>query len=279
MDKSLIKFAPYLKRWNLKIDGSEIIRKTSSLLPVQRDGVLLILKVSSREDDLRGYALLESWVGRGCVNVYEHDGPAALMERAPDGTGLYTLTDTENGDDEASRILCKTLKTLHSNKIAPCCNKLLPLSEWFRDLERHAEQFGGIFPVCRSYARNLLSSQRDVVPLHGDLNHGNVLNFGGQRGWLAIDPVALLGESGFDYGVLFSNPELCVPDIRARFQRQLAVVLQVKQQDPHRLLMWVAAQAGLSAIWFCLDGEPEMAKRGVAVANIAHNELAQNCSA
>lgn len=40
--------------------------------------------------------------------------------------------------------------------------------------------------------------------------------------------------------------------------------------------MWVAAQAGLSAIWFCLEGEPEMAERGVVVANIAHNELAQN---
>lgn len=274
-----MKFAPYLKRWSLKIDGSEIIRKTSSLLPVQRDRVPLILKVSSREDDLRGYALLESWSGRGCVNVFEHDGPAALMERAPDGIGLYALTDTEKGDDEASRILCKTLKMLHSNKNTACRDKLLPLSEWFRDLENHAEQFGGILPVCRSYARSLLSSQEDVVPLHGDLNHGNVLNFGEQRGWLAIDPVALLGESGFDYGVLFSNPELCVPDIQTRFHRQLAVVLQITQEDPHRLLMWLAAQAGLSAIWFCLDGEPEMAERGIAVANIAHNELAQNYSA
>ena len=274
MDTSLTPFVPYLERWNLEVDGSVITRKTSSLLPVHRDGIPLILKVSQREDDVRGYALLDSWAGRGCVRVLQHDGAAALMERAPDGTGLYALTGTEEGDDEASRILCATLKTLHTNQNTNYPEQLIPLFVWFRDLEANADTYGGIFPMCRSYARSLLSSQQEVIPLHGDLNHGNVLNFGEQRGWLAIDPVALLGESGFEYGVLFSNPELRTPCIQSRFHRQLAVVLQVTQQEPRRLLMWIAAQAGLSAIWFCLDGEPDMAERGMTVAAIAHNALA-----
>jgi aminoglycoside/hydroxyurea antibiotic resistance kinase len=41
--------------------------------------------------------------------------------------------------------------------------------------------------------------------LHGDLHHGNVLDFG-LRGWLAIDPKGLLGERGFDFANIFTNP-------------------------------------------------------------------------
>jgi streptomycin 6-kinase len=39
----------------------------------------------------------------------------------------------------------------------------------------------------------LLTTQREKVVLHGDMHHGNVLNFG-SRGWLAIDPKGLIGE-------------------------------------------------------------------------------------
>lgn len=34
-----------------------------------------------------------------------------------------------------------------------------------------------------------------MVTLHGDLHHGNVLDFGAS-GWLAIDPKGLKGERG-----------------------------------------------------------------------------------
>lgn len=45
-----------------------------------------------------------------------------------------------------------------------------------------------------------------MAVLHGDLHHGNVLDFG-PLGWLAIDPKGLHGESGFDYANILSNPD------------------------------------------------------------------------
>ena len=44
-----------------------------------------------------------------------------------------------------------------------------------------------------SSIRKLLAEPREVCALHGDLHHDNVLDFG-PRGWLAIDPHALVGE-------------------------------------------------------------------------------------
>jgi streptomycin 6-kinase len=62
----------------------------------------------------------------------------------------------------------------------------------------------------QSVANVLLSSPQDEVVLHGDLHHGNILDFG-TRGWLAIDPKGLLGERGFDYANIFTNPDLAEP--------------------------------------------------------------------
>lgn len=43
-----------------------------------------------------------------------------------------------------------------------------------------------------------MADPHDVVVLHGDIHHGNVLD-GGERGWRAIDPKGLLGERTFDF--------------------------------------------------------------------------------
>jgi len=40
------------------------------------------------------------------------------------------------------------------------------------------ETLGGILRVSAPVASNLLTTQRDTVVLHGDMHHGNVLNFG-----------------------------------------------------------------------------------------------------
>jgi streptomycin 6-kinase len=63
------------------------------------------------------------------------------------------------------------------------------------------------------------------VPLHGDIQHGNILDFG-SRGWLAIDPKGLIGERSFDYANLFCNPEAAVALAPRRLARQVDVVAE-----------------------------------------------------
>jgi streptomycin 6-kinase len=64
---------------------------------------------------------------------------------------------------------------------------------------------GGILRIAAETAADLLATQRDVVVLHGDMHHENILKFS-SRGWLAIDPKGLVGERGFDYANIFCKP-------------------------------------------------------------------------
>ena len=124
---------------------------------------------------------------------------------------------------------------------------LVPLTPWFKDLWPAVEKHGGILVLAAATARELLAHPQDVVVLHGDIHHDNVLDFGA-RGWLAIDPKGLIGERGFDYANLFCNPEtdiaITAPD---RFRRRLGIVTEASGITRERLLQWILAWAGLIA--------------------------------
>jgi streptomycin 6-kinase len=110
-------------------------------------------------------------------------------------------------------------------------------------------------------------TQRDVMVLHGDIHHGNVLDFG-QRGWLVIDPKGLCGERCFDYANLFCNPTI---ETAGRLARRVELVAESAALDRSRLLRWIVAWAGLSASWLLDEGLcPE---RHLKVAALAAAEL------
>jgi streptomycin 6-kinase len=160
------------------------------------------------------------WVG--AARVIEHDDDAILLERA---TGNRSLTDmAEHGaDDEASRIICDVVAALHAPRTSPPPD-LIPLSNWFQALM--AAPKGEILDRSAETARMLLTDPRDVVPLHGDIHHGNNPDFG-DRGWLAIDPKRLKGERGFDYANVFCNPKHPDPTAPGRLARQVEVVARL----------------------------------------------------
>ena len=117
---------------------------------------------------------------------------------------------------------------------------------------------GGLLGRADIIARQLLAEPRDVLVLHGDLHHDNVLDFG-ERGWLAIYPRCLRGERGFDYANIFTNPDMADPSqpvaIRPEhFARRLAMVTARSGVPRHRLLQWILAWTGLSAAWLIADG-------------------------
>jgi streptomycin 6-kinase len=92
----------------------------------------------------------------------------------------------------------------------------------------------------------------DVVVMHGDMHHGNVLGFE-SRGWLAIDPKGLIGERAFDYANIFCNPDDETATMLGRLARQIDVVAKAADLAPNRLLSWVLAWAGLSAAFSLED--------------------------
>lgn len=261
-------FEDYLERWALQPAGQAIVTPGSRLLPVLHNGQPAMLKIADCAEELAGAKLMVWWNGRGAARVLQHDDHAMLLEYA---TGKASLTQwaRRNRDDRASATICETLARLHQPRDNPP-EGLLSLDIWFRDLTTPEVAHGGILAYCADTARSLLDSEQDIVVLHGDAHHGNILDFG-TRGWLAIDPKFLKGERTFDYANIFPNPDAAVALEPGRLARQARLVSEFAGLDHQRLLRWIVAWAGLSAIWYQQDGM--IARTPLAVARLAAAEL------
>ena len=264
----LESFAPYLALWKLMPDGTPLRTTASCLLPVSRGGEPAMLKIALSVEEARGGRLMGWWEGKGAARVLAHDGNALLLERAEGSRSLASMARS-GADETACRILCRTVATLHATR-KPAPSGLVPLEDWFEGLASAAVTLGGIFTTAHATARELLSSREGVIPLHGDIHHDNVLDFG-ERGWLAIDPKGLIGEHGFDYANIFCNPDLPTATDAGHFARRVAIVADEARLDRRRLLQWILAWGALSASWSLedgLNGDTALAVAKLAAAKI-----------
>jgi streptomycin 6-kinase len=230
-----------------------------------------MLKVATEPEERRGAETMTWWDGGGAAHVLAHEGDALLMERAEGSTSLEMMARSDR-DDEATRIICGVAAKLHAPRMRALPSSLVPLPEWFAALEPVAARHRGILEQAAATARHLLAAPRDIVVLHGDIHHGNILDFGPQ-GWLAIDPKGLLGERTFDFVNILRNPDAQVALAPGRFSRQVTVVADAAGLDRTRLLQWTVAFTGLSAAWILGDGDqPDL---DLAVAGLAAAELGQ----
>lgn len=185
-------FQRYLREWHLVADGAEILTRTAKLLPVRHRDRPAILRVALTAEAAEGASVMSWWQGRGAARVYAADDIALLLERATGPRNLLAMS--QGGEDiEATRILCDVIGELHVPRREPL-PKLKSLADWFEPLCGSA-QLDDQLARAASVARRLLAEPRDVVALHGDVHHENVLDFGA-RGWLAIDPKGLWASEG-----------------------------------------------------------------------------------
>jgi streptomycin 6-kinase len=264
-----LSFAEWLDRWNLIPDGDPIVTRTGRLLPVLRAGEPAILKISIEDEERWGAGLMNWWDGEGAARVLALEGEAVLLERAVGGSSLGDMA-CRGRDDQATRIICRVAARLHAPRQRPL-PELVTLPRWFAQLEPAAAKYGGVLRRAATVARYLLAEQRDVTVLHGDLHHGNVLDFG-RRGWLAIDPKRLHGERTFDFVNILRNPNAEVALSPARFDRQVSVIARAAGLDRARLLEWSLAFTGLSAAWSLDRGDD--AALDLALAKLAEAKLA-----
>jgi streptomycin 6-kinase len=248
-DETAHLFAAHLDRWSLLPDGEPIVTRSGRLLPVRQHGEPAMLKVATETEETFGGLLMVWWDGDGAARVLAHDNDALLLERATSGRTLSHLVRSGQ-DDEASRIACRVIDRLHAPRSIPLPD-LVPLTQWFRELTEPAQD--GLLGRAKDEALALLASQTSIRPLHGDIHHDNILDFGA-RGWLVIDPKRLIGDRYFDYLNLFCNPDLGSATDPNTFARRLAIVVETARLDRTRLLQWLVAWCGLSAVWVLNDG-------------------------
>ncbi|MFT8803365.1 MAG: aminoglycoside phosphotransferase family protein [Gluconobacter cerinus] len=256
----------YMSRWHLAADGAPVRTASSYLVPVTRGGSPAMLKVTSDPDERRGNHLMRLWDGQGAAAVLEHDRDALLLERAVTGRTLADLVYA-GLDDEATRNLCETAGLLHSASLLQQ-EKMRSLRSWFAELLEPPPNSAEWLKDCAGQAHRLLSDPQEQLPLHGDLHHDNVLDFGA-RGWRAIDPKGLYGERAADFAALFLNPDLA--DSKRpyaispqRFGHRIRLVSSHAGIEPVRLLRWIHAWSGLSAVWFIKDGIAPETQRTIA---------------
>jgi streptomycin 6-kinase len=187
-------FDHYLKIWCLTPVGAPIVTHTSQLLPVLHKNQPAMLKVTEDPDEKHGHLLMRWWAGDGAAHVLAHGDGAVLLERATGPGSLVTLAN-EGQDQEATRIICDVARHLHAPR-GDLPSGLMPLTTWFEPLAPTAQAQGGTLVQAAAAAARLLASQREIVPLHADLHHENILDFG-EWGWLAIDPKRVDRRTGF----------------------------------------------------------------------------------
>ncbi|KER73200.1 3'-kinase [Burkholderia cepacia] len=244
-------FDRYLGLWGLAPDGNPILTASGGLLPVVWQSRPAMLKIATCDEERRGNALMTWWNGQGAAQVWQHDGDAVLLERAQPVPTLAGFS-ASGRDDDAMRIACDVVARLHAHRV-PEPPSVVPLHDWFRALLSDTSG-SDVLHRSATVARQLLAAPSvDEVVLHGDIHHGNILHFS-ERGWLAIDPKGLRGDRAFDYANLFCNPSHDIAVDPMRFERRVALVVNAAQLDRHRLLQWILAWSGLSAVWLMEDG-------------------------
>lgn len=261
-------FHEHIGLWDLVPDGPPLQTVSSDLLPVRRKGAPAILKIARVAEERRGNRVMAWWDGRGAAPVLGQDDRALLMARAQ-GEGSLARMARVGDDHQASGILCRAAARLHACEGRPPF-KLVQLADWFGPLTCQNGGHDGAIGRAAAAAQELLESEREIVVLHGDLHHGNVLDFG-ELGWLAIDPKGLLGERTFDFVNILRNPNPLLAVAPERLAQQASLLASQANLDRRRLLQWLLAFSGLSAVWLLEDGDD--ADFDLAMAAIVTAEL------
>ena len=239
----------YMDRWAIGQSGDMVITPSSWLVSGRWHDRNVMLKVARVAEEARGGRVLAWWAGCATAEVHEVNDQAVLMDLASGKRTLTAMCQTGR-DDETTSILCETIASLHGvpdKSSAP--SDLVPLPLWFQDLiaPPDVKPHAGKIERAATMAQELLeaSTAETQVVLHGDVHHGNVLDF--NECWRAIDPKGLFGHRAFDYANIFCNPSTDVA--LKNFHRRLAIVSEHSGLDIDTVRSCVIAWCALSAVW------------------------------
>ncbi len=222
------------------------------------NGNRVVLKISkTTSDEWNSGEVLRAFQGAGAVRVLESADGAVLLEQLDPATELVELV-REGRDEEATAICAQVIGRLARHKPPAGCPTIF---DWAREFDRYLDGHNdGPIPAALVHEAheaygNLAASQKQVMLLHGDLHHYNIL-FDSNRGWVAIDPKGVVGELEYELGAIIRNP-FELPEFyvsRTVVERRLQQLTDALRLDYDRALHWTFAQAVLSAIWSLEDG-------------------------
>lgn len=249
--------AEYEERWEL-VAGSPFELSYNYVAAATRsDGSAAVLKLGPHPDLQWEIAALRAYGARGAVALLESDTArrVMLLERVTPGTRLAEVED----DDEATAIGAGIMGQLCV--LAPAGVAFPTLADWAKALPQLRQRFGGstgplpcdLVEQAESLFVDLLASQDDVVLLHGDVHHENILRAERQP-WLAIDPHGVVGDRGYEAGTFLRNHLMQMADRKRVLARRVDQLAERLEYDRDRLVCWGIAHNVLSACWSTENG-------------------------
>jgi streptomycin 6-kinase len=185
--------------WGLVLGQPFTLSRYSFVAPAGDGAVLKVMPPDDDESDHDADALL-LWDGDGAVRLLRHDRDRGvlLLERARPGDDISTLPE-----DGATAIAIQVGLRLWQPAGKPFRWIGDHVPRWLDEAEHSPEDRNALIPLARELYASFEPSRATVV--HGDFHHHNILD-GGERGYLAIDSKAMLGEPEFDVPSFLWNP-------------------------------------------------------------------------
>lgn len=244
-----------LIRWTLTRATPIADTPTSAIFKVEQNGrnfaALKILKPEALDRELRGARLMEWWGGEGAATVFDIHGNIIFMEWLDGGT----LAEPAVGghDAQATIALCTLIGQLHRQREA-AAPPLIDLREHFAalfatDMRAWPHTARDLYARATGVVLKLFDKPAAQVPLHGDLHHDNIMS--ASRGWLAIDPIGILGDPHYEVANSFRNPD-AAPKLATDPRRISALADAYEQRlglNRKRLLGFAAGHSALSICW------------------------------
>ena len=245
--------ADLLQRWSCVPDGPVLHGAVGVVLPVRRDGLPAVIKVSfphpGNVDQPFAFA---AWDGRGAVRLYDRDDArfAMLLERAGPGT-LAEVAD----NDKAVGVLGELSRRLAVPAPAGLPRLRDQVVGW--ESEIRAAEF-----LPRGTVDAAIAALRELdhpeTMVHGDLHDSNVLA-GSREPWLAIDPKGIVGDPAYDAFTVIHSPRLL---LTSGHIRALDVFCEAAEIDRERARRWALVRAVRSVLWDRRHGPTWLAEAG-----------------
>ena len=219
-----------------------------------QDGSVAVFKLAVSQDEFAAEVkALQAWNGRGAVKLLNADlqGGAMLLERLEPGTSFWLIKN----DVLAASTCAHLLLQLWSNSAD--LGQFRNIESWSQALVSYAETFTpGSSPIPYHFIdkamelRKDLLTEKDIVLLHGDLHHDNMLA-AKREPFLAIDPKGISGPRGYDVGSFFLNPEdpAITDDWKRLTAQRLEIFSDILGFSKAYLASWAYVHCILSLSW------------------------------
>ncbi|MFJ5769826.1 aminoglycoside phosphotransferase family protein [Psychrobacillus sp. NPDC093180] len=254
----------YLEKWDLQLEGPvDNLSYNYVLKVIDENGNKAILKLGVPNYDFENeIRTLQAYDGKGCAKLLIADAKhgAMLLEYLHPGKMLSKVHDEQTAIQHFAKVWTSIRTSVMKNDSHPAISDWLVAFDSYS--EKNPEEEGGIsldfIQQAKTYYKDLVDTSRGNELLHGDLHHENIL-YSESKGWMAIDPKGVIGDSYFDVISFLINQLFHHDNPKTVLKNRVEMLCEELQLEKARLLKAAIVMATLYACWGVEDKDPDWA--------------------